>query len=250
VRDIEDPTPTLELYNRAFAAMADLRGIKRLHSSPERIVADEQISLGYMHSGYPVMTWLDVQKRSVDLDLLNQDSWGHWHEFGHNHQVGAWTPAGTGEVTNNLFVLYVWETVIGKPDEEAHPAMRPAEFQKEWEKYDANGRRFEDWQANPFLALHCYVQLKNAFGWEPFKAVFRQYELLPEQERPQTDQAKRDQWMVRFSRAVKRNLAPFYAAWGVPISPEARDSVEDLPVWMPTTKQTLGVATNLAQTNQ
>ena len=245
VRDIDDPTATLDLYNRAFEAMADLRGIARLHTYPERIVADEQISAGYMHSGYPVMTWLDVQKKSVDYDQLMKESWGHWHEFGHNHQMGAWTPEGTGEVTNNLFALYVWETVMKKPDEQAHPALKPADFQKQWEKYDAGGRQFEDWKSNPFLALHSYIQLKNAFGWAPFKAVFRQYELMPEAKRPQSDQAKRDQWMIRFSRAVEHNLGPFYTAWGVPISQGALDSVKDLPVWMPTTEQTLGVETNL-----
>lgn len=246
VRDIEDPTATLELYNRAFLAMADLRGIKRLNIHPERIVADEQISAGYMHSGYPVMTWLDVQKKSVDFDLLTKESWGHWHEFGHNHQVGAWTPEGTGEVTNNLFALYVWETVIGKAEADAHPALKPADFQKQWEKYDADGRKFEDWKSNPFLALHSYLQLKNSFGWEPFKTVFRQYENMPEAERPQTDQEKRDQWMIRFSKAIGKNLGPFYAAWGVPISQSARDTVKNLPTWMPTTEQTLGIPTNLA----
>ncbi|RYX84142.1 hypothetical protein EON83_11575 [bacterium] len=246
VRDIEDPTATLELYNKAFLAMADLRGIKRLNIAPERIVADEQISAGYMHSGYPVMTWLDVQKKSVDFDMLSKESWGHWHEFGHNHQVGAWTPEGTGEVTNNLFALYVWETVIGKAEADAHPALKPADFQKQWEKYDAGGRNFEDWKSNPFLALHSYLQLKNTFGWEPFKTVFRQYENMPEAQRPQTDQEKRDQWMIRFSKAIGKNLGPFYAAWGVPITQSARDAVKDLPTWMPTTEQTLGIPTNLA----
>ncbi|BCM92674.1 hypothetical protein IAD21_04556 [Abditibacteriota bacterium] len=252
VRDIEDPTTTLELYNRAFMAMADLRGLKtgRLHTYPERIVSDEQISAGYMHSGYPVMTWLDVQKKSVDYDLLMKESWGHWHEFGHNHQVGAWTPEGTGEVTNNLFALYVWENVIGKADNDAHPALKPADFQKQWTKYDEGGRKFDDWKSNPFLALHSYIQLKNSFGWEPFKTVFREYENMPEAQRPQTDQDKRDQWMIRFSRAVGRNLAPFYTAWGVPISEKAAASVKDLPIWMPTTEQTLGIQTNLAAAPQ
>jgi hypothetical protein len=247
VRDIENPTATLELYNRAFLAMADLRGIKRLNIQPERIVADEQISAGYMHSGYPVMTWLDVQKKSVDFDMLSKESWGHWHEFGHNHQVGAWTPEGTGEVTNNLFALYVWETVIGKADEDAHPALKPLDFQKQWQKYDEGGRKFDDWKSNPFLALHSYIQLKNSFGWAPFKTVFREYEAMPEAQRPQSDQAKRDGWMIRFSKAVGRNLAPFYTAWGVPISAEAATEVKDLPVWMPTKEQTLGIETNLAK---
>jgi hypothetical protein len=246
VRDIDDPTATLELYENALAAMADLRGIDRLHPYPERIVADQQISAGYMHSGYPVMTWLDVQKKSVDYALLKKESWGHWHEFGHNHQLSAWTPEGTGEVTNNLFALYVWKNVMGREDEDGHPALKPLDFEKQWRKYDAGGRNFEEWKANPFLALHCYLQLKNAFGWEPFKKVFREYEAMPEAQRPTTDQAKRDEWMIRFSRNIGRNLGPFYAAWGVPISPSAVDAVKELPTWIPTTAQTLGIETNLA----
>jgi hypothetical protein len=43
----------------------------------------------------------------------------------------------------------------------------------------------------------------------------------------------RDQWMIRLSRAVGRNLAPFFDLWGVPISQQARDAVQHLPVWLP-----------------
>ena len=57
---------------------------------------------------------------------------------------------------------------------------------------------------------------------------------LPDAERPKTDQAKRDQWMVRFSRAAGRDLGPFFQAWGVPTTAEARASVSGLPAWMPT----------------
>jgi hypothetical protein len=32
---------------------------------------------------------------------------------------------------------------------------------------------------------------------------------------------------------VGRNLGPFFEAWGVPTSPEARQSLADLPAWMP-----------------
>jgi len=39
--------------------------------------------------------------------------------------------------------------------------------------------------------------------------------------------------MVCFSKTVKRNLGPFFQAWGVPTSEKARASIADLPVWMP-----------------
>jgi hypothetical protein len=39
--------------------------------------------------------------------------------------------------------------------------------------------------------------------------------------------------MVRFSRRVNKNLGPFFTAWGVPTSNSARQSIANLPAWMP-----------------
>jgi hypothetical protein len=39
--------------------------------------------------------------------------------------------------------------------------------------------------------------------------------------------------MVRFSRAAGRNLGPYFEAWGVPTSSQARASIAELPAWMP-----------------
>jgi hypothetical protein len=88
-------------------------------------------------------------------------------------------------------------------------------------------------RGDPFLALAMYAQLQEAFGWGAFRSVFSEYRCLPAGERPKTDDEKRDQWLVRFSRAVGRNLGPFFEIWGVPTSPEARASIAHLPVWMP-----------------
>lgn len=65
------------------------------------------------------------------------------------------------------------------------------------------------------------------------KKVFAQYRELPKTERPKTDDDKRDQWLVRYSRASGKNLGPFFEAWGVPTTDSARKSIADLPGWMP-----------------
>jgi len=78
-----------------------------------------------------------------------------------------------------------------------------------------------------------YAQMQEAFGWDAYRWVFATYLALPDAERPRTDDEKRDQWLVRFSRTVGRNLGPFYEAWGVPTSQAARDSIASLPEWMP-----------------
>ncbi len=55
---------------------------------------------------------------------------------------------------------------------------------------------------------------------------------LKQDERPRDDREKRDQWMVRMSRATGRNLGPFFERWGVATSEAARASVKELPEWM------------------
>ena len=34
-------------------------------------------------------------------------AWGCFHEIGHNLQNSRWTPTGTGEVTNNIFGVFI-----------------------------------------------------------------------------------------------------------------------------------------------
>jgi hypothetical protein len=232
IRALDDPEALLAFWDRVLDADADLAGIPRERRSPERYAADVEISAGYMHSGYPIMTHLDAAPRMVDLALLStKGDWGLFHEMGHNHQQPSWTFDGTGEVTCNLFTLYVLDTVVGAPGEAGHDALRDRDARAA--RHLRAGAPFSAWKADPFLALHSYVQLKEAFGWEAFRTVFAEDRALPAERRPKTDDEKRDAWMTRFSRTVNRNLGPFFQAWGIPTSPSARDALKDLPPWMP-----------------
>lgn len=234
VRDLDDPTAVLKTWDRVLDAAADLAAISRDRARPQRYVADVQISAGYMHSGYPIMTHLDAAESMVQDAKLKSGSWGLFHELGHNHQDGMWTFSGTGEVTCNLFSLYICETVCALPVSRGHGAIdTPKERRERTQKHLDTGAKFDRWKDDPFLALEMYIQLREAFGWEPFTRVFAEYQTLGKDSRPRSDDEKRDQWMVRMSRAVGRNLGPFFQAWGVPTSEEARTSIADLPAWMP-----------------
>ncbi len=234
LRTLDDPESLLAFWDEMMDACADLAAIPRERERPERYVSDVQISAGYMHSGYPIMTWLDVPKSFVNLEeMRTEGNWGAFHEMGHNHQQGDWTFDGTVEVTVNLFSLYVCETVCGLDPGQGHGAMAEPGTSQRRAKYLADGARFETWKSDPFLALTMYYELRQAFGWEPYKQLFAEYLALPANERPRNDDEKRDQWMVRFSRTIGRNLGPFFEAWGVPTSQAARDSIADLPAWMP-----------------
>jgi hypothetical protein len=232
-RSLDDPEEVLAVWNKVLDACAELAARPKKRERPERYVADEQISAGYMHAGYPIMTHLDAAESMVSKDRLLAGNWGLFHEMGHNHQSGDWTFAGTGEVTCNLFSLYVCETVC-RLTGPGHPAVTVGAARDEaCRKYAATGPEFSKWQADPFLALTMYVQLREGYGWDAYRKVFEEYRNLSPDQRPKNDDEKRDQWMVRFSRTVNRNLGPFFQAWGMPTSESARKSIADLPAWMP-----------------
>jgi hypothetical protein len=232
VRNLENPEAVAKLWDEVADHCADLVGWAHPRARKERFVADTQISAGYMHAGYPIMTHLDVADMVVSVAALMKDgSWGHYHEIGHNHQDDMWTFEGTVEVTVNLFTLYVYDKL-----NKARPADRAfddASNLKRWKEFKANNPSHDKWKGDAFLALVMYTQMQNAFGWEPYKKVFREYDALPQNERPRSQQDRRDQWMIRMSRAVGRNLGPFFEAWHMPITPEAKAQVANLPRWMP-----------------
>ncbi|WP_165073242.1 M60 family metallopeptidase [Paludisphaera rhizosphaerae] len=234
-RRVDDPAPLMTFWDEVVA-MQDALAVSPPRRSPERIVCDRQISAGYMHSGYPIMTPIDGSaEQAMDLAKLRAEgSWGHFHELGHNHQKPEWTFNGTGEVTNNVLAVYVFDRLLKLPYDSGHPAIRDrAKRAEKIRDHIAKGAPFDKWKDDPFLALSMYLQLFEGFGWEPFERVFAEYAKLPRGERPRNDDAKRDQWLVRFSRAVGKNLGPFFQAWGVPTSQSARDSIKDLPAWSP-----------------
>ena len=235
VRELDNPKELMQFWNDVLDADAKLVAWPQKRVRPERITADRQISAGWMHSGYPVMTPTQTERGLVDLAYLKErgDRWGFFHEFGHNHQSSDWTFNGTVEVTVNLFSLYNYEKQCDTPIAETRREMRPEVRRAAKAKYIADGADFNTWKSDPFLALGMYVELIEAFGWESFTDVFAEYRELPREDRPQNDDEKRDQWLCRFSKKVGKNLGPFFDQWGVPVSQAAKDSIADLPVWLP-----------------
>jgi hypothetical protein len=149
-----------------------------------------------------------------------------------NVQNSAWVFDGVLESSADLFPLYVQEKLCNIP-----VALNPRgsrEYRDEWmHKYNFKHPDFALWKRYSEYSQTFYVQLQQAFGWGAFQAVFAQYGKLARDQQPRTDEDKRDEWMVRFSRQVGRNLGPFFAAWGVPTSERAQSSIADLPTWMP-----------------
>src|SRR5262249_28410691 len=155
----------------------------------------------------PIMTLLDVPEVMVDARRLKSNGhfgvWGLFHELGHNHQSGDWTFEGTGEVTENLFTIYVFDKVCALSPTRAHEAISDAARARNLKAYLA-APDFEKWKRDAFLALIMYIEVQEAFGWDAYQKVFAEYRALAPGDRPRTDDAKRDQWLVRLSRTVGR----------------------------------------------
>ena len=229
--EVSDPSEVLDLWATVMDAQADLAGVSRDRARPERMVLDRQISAGWMHSGYPIMGHLESTAELADLTTLTGDgAWGPLHELGHNHQLDPLLLPGTTEATCNLFSVYASEEVLGISRDVAHSALDPDSRTERVEDYLAGGADFSaDWSV--WVALETYLQLQEAFGWEPLIAVHTEFAEMSASERPSSDQARIDALVEATSLATERDLRDFYTAWGFPFSDDVADTVEHLPAW-------------------
>jgi hypothetical protein len=228
LKDVADPEAVTRFWDEVWTAHVELLG-EPISPLKERLVPDAQISAGYMHSGYPIMTFMDVVPLVVDLAKLKAEgSWGHFHELGHNAQRDEWTWDATVEVTCNLFTLHAMEKVCGIPVAK-HPNV--VETMPRATALKAKGGDARAWSDDPFLALMTYVELQQRFGWEPFTRVFQEYERQGRRGRPRSDQEKIDQFVERFSRAVGVDVSPLWIAYGLSVDPAVVKRLADLPQW-------------------
>ncbi len=238
IRKLDDPAPILEWWDRVLTSHCKL-ACTPLPERRERFVPDVQISAGYMHAGYPMMTHLDVVQPKdgralppiLDLEVrVKEGGWGYFHELGHNRQRKVWTFDGTGEVTVNLFSLFSHETICGiTPWEHSWLGNQKGTALKALR----SGKGFPDLGAGGRLVM--YAQLQKAFGWEPFQRVFTEWEAVGQDAWPKPNQDRIDQWMLRMSAATGHDLRAFFDLWKLPLSDAARndEATAKLSPWMP-----------------
>ena len=174
----------------------------------------------------------------VNVQSLNNGvSWGHFHEVGHNLQRGWWTFDGTGEVTNNIFSLLGGWTCCNITVKENSwirgkynaTALKLNEFINKTKEETYNW-----YKSDPGAFLVQYALIQNYFGWEAFRTTFAAYE-APTGPRPSNNQDKIDVWVRELSKAVGRNLLPYYDLWRMPVSDRAVAEINalGLPLWLP-----------------
>lgn len=229
LRTLENPEPLLRLWDEVMQAVARLGGEPFPLRMPQRIVADVQISVGWMHAGYPIMCHLESVQELINERLIRTKGlWGPVHELGRNQQRQEWEfPPHTTDATCNLWCVYVHETVLGIPRSRANIALWPPVREKRVRIYLSKGPSVKNW--NSWTALETYLQLQEAFGWEPFIRLFTEYR--NQTNLPTDNIGKMNLWVKMFSNQVQKNLVPFFEAWAWPIQKELATSLAYLPEW-------------------
>ncbi|XP_069003625.1 TRPM8 channel-associated factor homolog [Embiotoca jacksoni] len=229
VRNLERPDELAVHWNDIMKAIADLAVIPHKLPRKERFVADVQISHGWMHAGYPIMTHKSTAAQLVSIQHAKTAGlWGPIHELGHNQQRGCWEfPPHTTECTCNLWSVYVHEMVLGIKRAQAHSAMTLENRNKRAEEYAKGGKDFSSWTV--WVALETYMQLQDKFGWDAFKKVFAAYHSMSSF--PKDNKRKMNLYAETFSQTVEMNLTGFFNAWGWPIDTATEEKLSNLPAW-------------------
>lgn len=243
IRELDDPASLMDYWDGVVELHDQLGGYTELRKMPERINVDCQISVGLFHAGYPTQGPQKQCRGVVDLAQLNMTgNWGWFHELGHEAQRrpdkswswnNPYTFDGSIEVTVNLFSAHAFDQ-LGMRDRRGWTWTASAEaVEEKASSFLAKGKTYAEGNAGEKLAMH--LQIRHAFGWDVYREVLAGYSKQQDDDPsqlPKNEQAERDAWLVRMSQATQRNLAPFYGkVWGVPLSPEAIEAVEDLPDW-------------------
>ncbi len=246
LRKIKEPEESARVWKDIIGACYDLAQIPEPFFRKQRIVLDEQIWLGLMHSGYPVMAHhregvqhYEAEQFIYDLSSLSS-AWGFFHEIGHNMQnTHDWVFSGTSEVSVNFFSLYIYDQVIMGMDK-SHSGVSAAATQNAMKSYFANGAKFEEWKKSPFLGLILFRQIRNEFGWDVYKKIFARFNESSLTGKPcflpcdsTGDQRKIDNWVYHLSDITKRDLAPFFKVWGIPVSDGVTAVTKQWEPWMP-----------------
>uniref|UniRef100_A0A3Q2DAB7 TRPM8 channel-associated factor homolog n=1 Tax=Cyprinodon variegatus TaxID=28743 RepID=A0A3Q2DAB7_CYPVA len=229
IRQLEIPLEAEKLWNDIMKAVADLAVIPQKFTPKERFVVDVQISIGFLHSGYPIMMMPSAGAQLFKPDgAWTKGLWGEIHELGHNQQRSPWEfPSHTSEATCNLWSVYVHEEVLGLGRAEVCRSLKPQKRKDRIEKYIEEGRNLSSWSV--WVALETYLQLQEKFGWAVFKQVFAQYHDMTNV--PRDKEGKMNLYAETFSKAADMNLSGFFKAWGWPIKPATEEKLSNLPAW-------------------
>jgi hypothetical protein len=227
IRELNNPSQLMNWWDSALNMEHELYGFEPW-PRVERAVFDAQISVGWMHSGYPFMAHdLSVPDVVNHTHMSENGDWGMFHELGHNHQWMPSTLPGTTETGCNFASVHLMEDLVGI---EGHSAVDPEQREGRMESYFNDGSNISNWSV--WTALDTYILIKEEWGWNPITEALSVYYDLPSVEVPSTGDEEFNTWVLHLSNSTGYNLAPYHSAWGFPLTQQTFSSLSHFPVWV------------------
>ncbi|PFW03381.1 M60 family metallopeptidase [Bacillus cereus] len=151
----------------------------------------------------------DAIQYVLDINKFVTDGWGPWHEAGHLRQQSPWKFYNMTEVQNNIYSLSV-EKAFNQPSNLEKSGVYPKAFQ-----YLEQTNKNYDEISDIFVKLVMLWQLQLAYGEDFYPKLHQLYRDMPSSELPQTDENKKQLFMISASKVAKQNLIPFFEKWGL-----------------------------------
>ncbi|MEB9880382.1 M60 family metallopeptidase [Bacillus cereus] len=151
----------------------------------------------------------DAIQYVLDINKFVKDGWGPWHEAGHLRQQSPWKFYNMTEVQNNIYSLSV-EKAFNQPSNLEKSGIYPKAFQ-----YLEQVNKNYDEISDVFVKLVMLWQLQLAYGEDFYPKLHQLYRDMPSSELPQTDENKKQLFMISASKVAKQNLIPFFEKWGL-----------------------------------
>ncbi len=227
-----------ELAGFDNSAPENMRTNNRIHYLIDLYSTPKEAESYYMYAS----NYFIGMKRDNYTDLTEKldREWGIWHETGHTHQQDSWTWGSIGEISVNLFSLYVQEK-FGLPTRlnTIEGGEREKTFDKA-RKYLANPNK--DYLTENevdynelFSKLVMFHQLKSVYGWDSIKKLhqyFRKTSFVYDEN--ETDQDKSNKFIYAMCLITKNNLVPFFKKWGLNVDSETAAQIKRLNLPLPT----------------
>ncbi|KPU52718.1 M60 family metallopeptidase [Bacillus wiedmannii] len=209
-----DPVQLLKKMDEATRIQDKVAGLSEEQVDKHYVhYVEENHSPDYYMYAYPYRTAYvgDAIQYVLDINKFIKDGWGPWHEAGHLRQQSPWKFYEMTEVQNNIYSLAV---------EKAFTSNQPFRLQQEGAytkafQYLEQSNKNYDEISDAFVKLVMLWQLQLAYGEDFYPKLHQLYRDMPSNELPQTDENKKQLFMISASKVAKQNLIPFFEKWGL-----------------------------------
>lgn len=216
-----------DMENQLFG----LDGSSPVHANNvhNKIIQTEIDRAGNMWAYY-YGTSVSYQYADDAFTIDNAVSWGVWHELGHLHQQKAWTWSTLGEVTNNIYSLYMERNLGIFPSRLKRDNVWPAVS-----AYLADTSPTKDFNNTTTTSvwgkLYMFHQLWFAFGDDFYVQLNKKARV--DNPTVSTDADKMRWFMLSACTISGKNLINFFKKWGFLVNESVYTEIANLGLPQP-----------------